>query len=304
LPEGEGENGNQGQSGEEGTQPPSPVTGSGNDPKASEAKTFTEEQLDRIVGKRAREAETKAKQAAEIAIADQLGVTVEEAKKIIEASKQAEEAQKSEIDKLREQNESIKKESDSKFADAQREHHIDRAKLCLTRSGIALPEDEEAAEKALNRVVGLVSVPVGASVDEIKENITELKSEFESLFTQPEKKEEPQPGNVGSHPSGAPRKPVLNNESCSDLSARLAKENNAKRVLPRLPESANIGTPASQTGRGHSGRSNRGEAVRAGKPGSVTAHFGEITSAWPLRRRCLPPTRICRGLRASMAPTP
>ena len=68
------------------------------------------------------------------------------------------------------------------------------------------------------------SVPVGASVVEIKDNIAELKIEFVSLFTAAEEKEDPQPGNPGSRPSGAPRKPVLNNESFSDLGARLAKE--------------------------------------------------------------------------------
>ena len=51
-----------------------------------EGKTFSEEQLDRIIGKRAKEAEKSAKQATEAVIAEQLGVSIEEAKKIIEAS--------------------------------------------------------------------------------------------------------------------------------------------------------------------------------------------------------------------------
>jgi hypothetical protein len=46
-------------------------------------------------------------------------------------------------------------------------------KLHLIRAGVALPEDTaenpDASDKALDRVVGLVSVPVGASVEEIKE---------------------------------------------------------------------------------------------------------------------------------------
>ena len=70
-------------------------------------------------------------------------------------------------------------------------------KLNLIRAGVALPEDTaetpDASDKALDRVVGLVSVPVGASVEEIKDNIAELKIEFASLFAQPEKKEDPQP---------------------------------------------------------------------------------------------------------------
>jgi hypothetical protein len=233
LPEGEGENGNQDPQGGQGTDPPKPDPATGGDPKP-EAKSFTEEQLDRIVGKRAKEAERSGKQAAEAAIAEQLGLSVEEAKKIIDASREADEAKKSEIDKLREQNESIKKDSETRVGEVQREHHIDRVKLNLIRAGVALPEDTaespDASDKALDRVVGLVSVPVGASVEEIKDNIAELKTEFASLFTEPEKKEDQQPGNPGSHPSGAPRKPVLNNESFSDLGARLAKENNAKRM--------------------------------------------------------------------------
>jgi hypothetical protein len=249
LTGGEGENGNQGQRGEGGTQPPARVTDSGNEPKSPDAKTFTEEQLDRIVGKRAKEAETKAKQAAETAIAEQLGVTVQEAKKIIEASKQAEEAQKSEIDKLREQNESIKKDSETKVGEVEREHHIDRVKLNLIRAGVALPEDTaenpDASDKALDRVVGLVSVPVGASVEEIKDNIAELKTEFASLFTQLEKKEDLQPGNPGSHPSGAPRKAVLNNECFPILVRGWRRRTTPNGCLRRRRESANIGTPAS-----------------------------------------------------------
>jgi hypothetical protein len=241
LPEGDGENGNQGQNQDQSGDPGAGSTGTGNqgtstgsEPKTTEGKTFTDEQLDRIIGKRAKEAEKTAKQATETAIAEQLGVSIEEAKKIIDASREADEAKKSEIDKLKEQNESIKKDGETKVSEVQREHHIDRVKLNLIRAGVALPEDTtenpDASDKALDRVVGLVSVPIGASVEEIKDNIAELKIEFASLFAQPEKKEDPQPGNPGSHPSGAPRKPVLNNESFSDLGARLAKENNAKRM--------------------------------------------------------------------------
>lgn len=231
MPEGD-ENGNETQGGQ-GADPPAPTRPPAPDPKP-DGKTFTDEQLDRIIGKRVKEAEKTAKQATETAIAEQLGVSIEEAKKIIEASREADEAKKSEIDKLKEQNESIKKDGETKVSEVQREHHIDRVKLNLIRAGVALPEDTaespDASDKALDRVVGLVSVSVGASVEEIKDNIAELKTEFASLFTQPEKKEESQPGNVGSHPSGAPRKPVLNNESFADLGARLAKENNSKRM--------------------------------------------------------------------------
>jgi len=209
LPEGD-DTGNEPQGGQ-GTDPPAPSSTQATDPKR-EGKIFTEEQLDRIIGKRAKEAEKTAKQATEAAIAQQLGVSIEEAKKIIEASREADEAKKSEIDKLKEQNESIKKYGDTKISEVQREHHIDRVKLNLIRAGVALPEDTaetpDASDKALDRVVGLVSVPIGASVEEIKDNIAELKIEFASLFAQPEKKEDPQLGNPGSHPSGGPRKPV------------------------------------------------------------------------------------------------
>jgi hypothetical protein len=229
LPEGDDPSAQDPQGGQ-GADPPAPPAP---DTKP-EGKTFTDEQLDRIIGKRAKEAEKNAKQATEAAIAEQLGVSIEEAKKIIDASREADEAKKSEIDKLKKQNESIKKASETKVSEVQRDHHIDRVKLQLIRAGVALPEDTaenpDSSNKALDRVVGLVSVPVGASVDEIKDNIAELKTEFASLFAQPEKKEEENKGNPGSHPSGAPRKPVLNNESFADLGARLAKENNSKRM--------------------------------------------------------------------------
>jgi hypothetical protein len=55
LPEGV-ENGNQDPQGGHATDPPTPTPASGSDLKP-EGKTFTDEQLDRIIGKRAKEAE-------------------------------------------------------------------------------------------------------------------------------------------------------------------------------------------------------------------------------------------------------
>jgi hypothetical protein len=82
LPEGEGENGTQGQNQDQSGDPGAGSTGAGtqgtstgNEPKTPEGTTFSEEQLDRIIGKRAKEAEKSAKQATEAAIAEQLGIS-------------------------------------------------------------------------------------------------------------------------------------------------------------------------------------------------------------------------------------
>jgi hypothetical protein len=204
------------------TPPPADGTISGQPPK-----TFSEEQLNRIVGTRAKEAEKAGKQAAAQEFADQLGVPVEKALEIIKASQEAEEAQKTELDKLREANESLKKDSESKLSKAQEDHHSDRVKLRLLKAGVSLPEDPAQADEKLDRIAALVRVPAGGSAEDIDTDITDnLKVQFPEFFSVPDVKPS---GNVPSNPQGTPRQPSIGTKSPEELGREIAARANVKR---------------------------------------------------------------------------
>lgn len=193
-------------------------------PPADAPKTFTQEQVNRFNIKAKKDGEA----AAIAAVAEQLGMPIEDAKAVIEAHKAKQDEEKTEIERLREQNEALQKDSEAKTTQLQRDHHTDRVKYRLSRANLALPEDAAEAEKAIDRVVGLVSVEVGASAEDIDANIDELKGQFPSLFVAQQQPEEPK-GNPPSAPSGVPRKPQPSGSSSLDRAKDRAAKDNAKR---------------------------------------------------------------------------
>lgn len=198
---------------------PDPVT-----PPAPEPKTFTQDEVNRFNTKSKREGEKAAMEN----IAKRLNMSVEDAEKQLQAFHAKQDDEKTEMEKLREQNETFQKESAAKATQLQKEHHTDKVKYRLSRANLSLPEDGTEAEKALDRFVGLVSVEVGASAEDIDSNIDELKEQFPLLFQVPEKPEEPK-GNPSSTLSGVPRKPSLSGKSPAERARDRAAEANAKR---------------------------------------------------------------------------
>jgi hypothetical protein len=186
-----------------------------------ELKSFTDDQLKSMMSREKKEG----RQAAEKAIAEELGKPIAEVKALLKAAEEREEAEKTELQKAIDENERIKRESSETASAAARDAHDTRVRLELVRAGVPLPEDPAEADQALDRLARLVTAEVGASVDDIRENIGGAKKQFPQLF----EASSTQGGTPGSLPSGTPtRKPALG-ESASDKAKRLAEESNRQR---------------------------------------------------------------------------
>lgn len=144
--------------------------------KGSE-KTLTQSQVDDIV--KGRVGETKRQ--TEEAIAKTLGVPIEEAKRIIEATRAAEDKEKSEATLAREKADREAKEADEAKAAAAKERHEAAVERALIK---ALPKDldDDALDKKVARIGRLLDVEVGADADTIKKAVEALKKDEPLLF--------------------------------------------------------------------------------------------------------------------------
>lgn len=130
------------------------------------------------------EAERNAKKAAEKALADSLGVSLEDAKKIITDQKAAQEAAKGETQKALD---AAKAREDAatarETAAAAKERQTD-AKAALIAAGIKLPEKAEDRAKKLSRATSLLLAEAGDDADEaaIAAAAETLKAEMPELF--------------------------------------------------------------------------------------------------------------------------
>lgn len=196
-------------------------------PEASKAATLTDEELQ----KKMRREKVEGERAALKRLSEELGMSIEDAKKVIQSDKERRDAEKTELERLQEQLDAVRRDREAETSRLQQEHHIDRVKFRLARAGLALPGDKDDAEDALNRVVGLVVAPQGAAVEDIDSDIERVRTQFPQLF---QRTEEPKPtGNVPSNPSGTPRKAVLNVDDAMDIGSRIAQQYNARHgVVP------------------------------------------------------------------------
>jgi len=135
-------------------------------------KTFSQEDVNRIA---TREKE-QGKQAASRELAEQLGVSVEEAKQIIQRAKEADDAQKTEAQRAREAADREKEEAALEKRAATTERHEAAVERRLVMAGVT-------DEKKLARVMRMVTVEPGASSDEIQTDVDQLKTDFPELFT-------------------------------------------------------------------------------------------------------------------------
>lgn len=137
-----------------------PKTGTGDGDK-----TLTQAEVNRIAARE--KAEGKA--AAERAITELLGCTPAEAKAVLDKSREADEAKKTEAEKDREKAAQERAEAEKAKADAARETHAARIERALAALGFT---GDEAASR---RAHGMVTVAVGASYEDVLSDVTELK---------------------------------------------------------------------------------------------------------------------------------
>lgn len=181
--------------------------------------TFTQADLDRV----ATQQKAEGKRAAEKAIADQFGVSIEEAQRIIASARENEEKEKSEAQRARDAAEAEKKAAADEKAAAAAEKHSIAVERALIRAGIALPEKDTEADALLSRMARLVDAEVGADSETIRKAVEAVKADFPEKFTKPEEGEEGGDGKGGkggqgsgapnSDPKGGPPKPKLDNDA-------------------------------------------------------------------------------------------
>lgn len=185
--------------------------------------TFTQADLNRI-GKKEKEA---GKRAAAEEFATQLGVPLEEAKKILADHKAAEDAKKSEADRLKDAAEADKREAEKNKSTTASEIRGARIERALAAAKFPKIDDDAATAK----VVRMIDVPLDASLDDVKEAVAELAKEFPALFAEVKDDGKGKPPRLpGSAPSGKPPAPVGDNEGGLAAGARRFKEQAAKRT--------------------------------------------------------------------------
>jgi hypothetical protein len=188
-------------------EPPAPAPNP-TDPPAG-GKTFTQEELNKIAAREKAQGKAAGKAEAEQALAEMLGVSVEEAKTIIADRKAAEDAKKSEADKDREKAAKVLADAEKAKADAALETHSARVERALAREGL-VTDDTDEGKKKFARVLRLVTVEVGASLEDVLADVQSVKADFPELFATktPEGDEGKKPkGKLpNSDPAGKPPK--------------------------------------------------------------------------------------------------
>jgi hypothetical protein len=195
-------------------------------------KTFTQAEVNKFA---ARE-KAEGKRAAEKALAEALGVPLEEAKKIIAAAKEAEDAKKSEADKEREKAVAERKAAEAAKSEAAAEVHEARIERALAAQGFA------GDEKKLARVRKMITVEIGASYEDVLADVKEAKTEFPEIFAGKADDGTDKDGKPGklpnSDPAGKPAKPN-GGESKFDAGAkRFEAEKNKHRGYDPLAKQA------------------------------------------------------------------
>lgn len=188
--------------------PADPGSGEGgSDPKPPASdKKYSDADVNKIAAKH--KAEGKA--AAEKALAERLGVTVDEAAEIIRKHREAEDATKSEAERERAAAAKEREAAEAAKREAAAEIHEARVERALASSGF-VADDSEEGQKKLARVRRMVTVAVGSSYDEVLADVQDAKKDFPELFGESKTPEAPSGSTrklPSSDPAGRPTKPT------------------------------------------------------------------------------------------------
>lgn len=158
----------------------------------NEPKTFTQEEVDRMVGR----ARGEAKRSAASELAEQLGCTVEEAKAKIAAATAADDALKTETQRALDAATAAQAEAERARTAAAAERVAAKVERKLLKAGVD--------DKALGRAVGLVNVAPDADDDTIDTEIEALKVDVPALFTPTASDTKPPAGATPPRPPARP----------------------------------------------------------------------------------------------------
>lgn len=165
--------------------PPAPPA-----PPAPDVVTFTQADVDRMVGG----ARVEAKRVAANELANELGCTVEEAKAKLEALAAAEDATKSEAQKALEAANAAKADADAARAAAAQDRFAAKVERKLIAAGVGKGLDDTKATAALTRAARLLNLDPDADDTAIAAEIEAAKADVPSLFTTEGQASTPPPG--------------------------------------------------------------------------------------------------------------
>lgn len=190
-----------------------------------EDKKFTQADLNKIGAKQ--KAEGRA--AAEKAVVDLLGCTPAEAAEIVKKHREAEDATKSEAEKEKAKAGQATAAAEKAKADAEQAKHESLIERALLRSGFTA-DDSDEGQKRLTRVRKMITVEVGASFEDVLDDVKDVKTDFPALFAEQDPKDSgKKPGRLpNSDPSGKPPRPT-GGEDKYDAGAKRFAEANKKR---------------------------------------------------------------------------
>lgn len=188
-----------GAEGENDPKPPDPPAPKQGDP--DEPKTLSQDEVNRIA---AREKQ-QGREAAMREVSDQLGVPVEEAKRIIDAAQAAKDAQKTEAERARDEAEAEKAAAAADRQTAAREIHESRVDRALLFAGYDATADEEGEK--LTRLRRMVNVEPGATLEDVQADVAKIAEGFPELFARKGGGTPPAPPRAPSTtPGGTPPK--------------------------------------------------------------------------------------------------
>lgn len=188
-------------------------------PKPPDEKQLPQSQVNEIIATRTKEAREKAFRD----LAADLGVSIEDAKRIVKERKEADERNQSELERERKLREAAEADRDSKVTERESELHAERADRALIAAG-APDEDEKLA-----RLRGMLTVEVGASREDVKKDVEKLKSDFPALF----ETLEPPPGRRTSTDPPRGRQPKVSDTAFSRGSERAKERYTQSEGVPR-----------------------------------------------------------------------
>ncbi len=141
------------------------------DDDGNEPRTFTQDEVDRMVGR----ARGEARRTAATDLAEELGCTVDEAKAKIAAAAKVEDDKKTDTDRALEAATTAQAEAERARAEATSDRLTAKLERQLTRAGVD--------DKALARAVRLLDVDPDADDDAITTEIEALQADVPGLFT-------------------------------------------------------------------------------------------------------------------------
>lgn len=176
--------------------PPKPPVDPPKPKDLPEPKTFTQEEVTAIATRE----KSEGRAAAIKQLMTDLGITdVEEAKALLAAAKEAEQAKKTEAEKAAEAAAKAEKDAKKATAEAAMERLTARIERKLISNGVPFED-----EKKLTRLRDMIKLEPDADDDAVKAAVDDLKKEMPELFQA--KTTTPKPkGPPGSNPGGPPR---------------------------------------------------------------------------------------------------